>query len=152
MAYLIRIVSLLVLFSYMNAVEIKVGQYCLTYIPNPTSGLIGQTPYLGLGVFGSCDWIRLVGPGGSSIFCDSYNYTCLGLNKATNTITLKLQNLNDVSQQWTTNVATQQLTNGAVSSNLCASAANAGLLGNPLLFSPLNMQPCTSPLQQFTIV
>jgi len=135
----------------MNAVEIKVGQYCLTYIPNPKSGLIGQIPYLGWGVIGSCDWIRLVGPGGSSIFCDSYNYTCLGLNKAPNTITLKLQNLDDVSQQWSTNIVTQQLTNGAVSSNLCASAT--GLLGNPLLLSPLNMRSCAiSPMQQFTYV
>ena len=151
MAYLIQIVSLFVLFSSMTAVKIDVGQYCLTCIPNPKSGLVGQAPYLGWGLIGSCDWIQLAGPGGSSVFCDSYNYTCLGLNKGPNTITLKLQNLEDISQQWAINPTTLQLTNGAVSSNLCASAANAGLLGNPLLFSPLNMQPCISPLQQFII-
>ena len=151
MAYLIRIVSLLVFFSYMNAVEIKVGQYCLTYIPNPKSGLIGQPPYLGLGVIGSCDWIQLVGPGGSSVFCDSYNYTCLGLNKGPNTITLKLQNLADISQQWTPNNATLQLTNGAVSNNLCATAKTVGPLGNPAFLSKLNMQTCAAPSQQFTI-
>lgn len=153
MTSLIRIVSLLVLISCMAAsVKIKVGIYCLTYYPRLK--LVGQTPFLGsnlLGSFVSCNWTQLAGPGSSSIFCDSLNSTCLGFNKGPNTITLKLKNLTDVSQQWTPNNLTRQLNNGAASNNLCATAKIVGPLGNPIRLSPLNMQSCTSPSQQFIV-
>ncbi len=154
MTSLLRIVCLFVLFSCVTAVKIKVGSFWLTYVPNVRSKLPGQIPYLGaqiLGSFVSTDWIKLKGPGSSSIFCDRLNYTCLGLNKGPNTIILKLQNLTDISQQWTPNNATLQLTNGAVSNNLCATSKFVGPFGNPAFLSTLNMQTCAVPSQQFTI-